>query len=259
MKDSTATRLTTTSLLSGRVSCRMNSVMLFPSGIVIVIWASYLASVSVHASCLQRTLIASASIHHSRQRRTKDTPFSPSTPLNVRRRAATSSTSEADTLLVARRSRRTKGNIEQSTASASTAILGASVESPTATYKELTLIGKVVAGVVEITVVMAFDYILGFCGGYGLGTIWGLPNLVFRKGDSTSSSLMQEALSRLAGMHQRSTRWAKSWGGVNAVVGGFGVSARVLRGGVRDEWTDVFSSMAMGAFFARKSKHNKAN
>lgn len=116
--------------------------------------------------------------------------------------------------------------------------------------------GKIIAGAVEITVVTAFEYLTGFCSGYIIGSVWGLPGLVFAKKaldqETLSLGIWKTIAKRLVVMHQRSSRWATTWGGVSAAGAGFGILARVVRGGVEDEWTTVLSSMAMGAFFCRQ-------
>ena len=43
-----------------------------------------------------------------------------------------------------------------------------------------------------------------------------------------------------------------SWGELSAVFGGCRVAVKVLRNGQEDDWSSVLSSMAAGAFLARK-------
>jgi hypothetical protein len=43
-----------------------------------------------------------------------------------------------------------------------------------------------------------------------------------------------------------------SWGGMSATFAAARVGTKLLRGGREDEWNNVFSSMAAGAWFARK-------
>ena len=127
---------------------------------------------------------------------------------------------------------------------------------PQVSYADLGPIGRVVAGTVEVTVTTVLEFLTGFCGGYFLGTVTDLPRLFFRSTAAAAEAqqqrtLLQEASRRLARMHGKSTRWAKSWGGISAAFGGFGVLVKVVRNGKEDEWNTVLSSMAAGAYFGR--------
>ena len=104
-------------------------------------------------------------------------------------------------------------------------------------FSDLSLFGKVVAGVTEMTLVCVFDYLSGFAMAYAAGALFGFPKF-FQ--DQTVGQ-----------WHGRNRRWGHSWGSISAVVGGTNVAARVVRGGKEDEWTSVLSSMAMGAFWRR--------
>jgi hypothetical protein len=107
------------------------------------------------------------------------------------------------------------------------------LEDPIVTYKDLTPLGRAVAGTVEVVVTTLSEYLTGFVGGYVLGTATDIPRLLFLR------------------MHTKSFRWARNWGGVSAAFGCFRVAAKVARGGKEDEWTTILSSMAAGAYFAR--------
>ncbi|KAL7557143.1 hypothetical protein ACA910_002425 [Epithemia clementina (nom. ined.)] len=231
------------------------SANLFFSELILVIWLCCLADVTVSASSLQRSIIASASIQHKRQQRIGHLPYSSFTSPSCgrRRRVGGSRRTDSAIILAAKRGRRSSENSFKSSEAAPTDSISGPSDAPPTSYKDLSLTGKFIAGVVEVSVVALLDYVIGFFGGYVVGTVCGLPGLAFGKGGDISSNLMQTASRRLSEMHQRSFRWATGWGGVNAVVGGFGTSARILRGGVDDEWTSVLSSMALGAFFCRKN------
>lgn len=124
-------------------------------------------------------------------------------------------------------------------------------------YDDLTIFGRVIAGVVEIATTVAMEYCTGFLSGYLLGSVTGLPALLTKRAASDVGSTMQslsmwkELAGRTARMHGKSVPWAKSWGSISAAFGGFRVGVRVVRNGKEDEWNTVFSSMAAGAYFAR--------
>lgn len=123
-----------------------------------------------------------------------------------------------------------------------------------ATYAQLGPVGKVVAGTLEITVSTLLEFLSGFCGGYLLGTVTGLPAFVTKPVTPATSSFWQQFQRRAVRMHGKSARWGTSWGGISAAFGGFRVTTKVLRGGKEDEWSTILSSMAAGAFFARKGE-----
>ena len=130
-----------------------------------------------------------------------------------------------------------------------------SVDEAAEEYAQLGLVGKIVAGTIEITLATLLEYISGYVGGYALGTLTGLPAFLTKPvtdpADATRHFWAQ--VSHRAGrMHGKSNRWARSWAGISAAFGGFRVATRVLRDGKEDEWSTVFSSMAAGAYFARK-------
>ena len=120
-------------------------------------------------------------------------------------------------------------------------------------YSQLGPVGKCVAGTTEIAVSTCMEYITGFMGGYVLGSITDFPRFAFKQVDPSQKNnpFFKELGQRYGRMHQKSFRWAKSWGGISAAFGGFRIATRVIRGGKEDEWNTVFSSAAAGAFFAR--------
>jgi hypothetical protein len=126
------------------------------------------------------------------------------------------------------------------------------LEDPIVTYKDLTPLGRAVAGTVEVVVTTLSEYLTGFVGGYVLGTATDIPRLLFRRVDPQArQALLKEMSGRCLRMHTKSFRWARNWGGVSAAFGCFRVAAKVARGGKEDEWTTILSSMAAGAYFAR--------
>lgn len=129
------------------------------------------------------------------------------------------------------------------------------------TYSDLGLVGKLVAGTLEIVLVTLIEYATGFIGGYVLGTVTDVPRLLFQKANLQQSvvrpQLWTEASHRLLRLHGKSMNWATSWGGISAAFGGFRVGVKVLRGNVEDDWNTVLSSIAAGAYFARAGKSLK--
>lgn len=124
---------------------------------------------------------------------------------------------------------------------------------PIISYDDLGLLGKLVAGTVELTLTTLIEFASGFVGGYFLGTLTDVPRLLFRPMESppTRPTFFREFSGRLNRMHGKSFRWATSWGGISAAFGGFRVLAKLVRGGKEDEWSNILSSMAAGAYFAR--------
>jgi len=128
-----------------------------------------------------------------------------------------------------------------------------SVESPYASYQELGVLGRVVAGTVETAITSLMEFLTGFVGGYLLGTITDTPRFLFRPTNpEAAKSLLNESLQRFSRMHEKSMRWGKSWGSISATFAGCTVLVRVLRNGKSDEWTATLSSCAAGMFFSRK-------
>ena len=125
-------------------------------------------------------------------------------------------------------------------------------------FDELGPVGKVVAGTIEIAVSTVLEYISGLLGGYFLGTVTGIPALLTKpvqQQQAARNVFWTQFQQRMGRMHGRSTSWARNWAGISAAFGGFRVTTKVLRGGKEDEWSTVFSSMAAGAFFARKGTY----
>ena len=136
-------------------------------------------------------------------------------------------------------------------------------EEKEAAWQELGPIGKFIAGTIEIILSTAIEYAGGYVSGYALGTVMGLPAFLFKSTTTTSQGggaaahhhhdyFWNQVRQRTARLHGKSHRWAASWAGISAAFGGFRVATKVLRGGKQDEWSTVFSSMAAGAWFARK-------
>ena len=125
---------------------------------------------------------------------------------------------------------------------------------PPLTYADLTPLGKLVAGSIEVGVATGMEYVSGFLGGYVIGTLTDIPRLLTQGIQPAPQSWQSETLQRFGRMHGKSLSWAKTWGGVSAVFGGFRVATKVARNGIEDEWNNVISSMAAGAYFTRKGK-----
>jgi hypothetical protein len=123
---------------------------------------------------------------------------------------------------------------------------------PVVSFNDLNPIGKVVAGATQIAVTTVLEYAQGFFGGLALGTAVGFPGLLFRPIEPGVSQLfMTEMKGRMGRMNSRSLTWAKSWGSISAAFGGFKIAVKVIRNGKEDEWNQILSSAAAGAFFAR--------
>ena len=129
------------------------------------------------------------------------------------------------------------------------------VEVPQIDANEFGPIGKVVFGVTQIAVTCIMEGCTGFLIGLVAGTLVGTPGLLFRPLEpGVPKVFMTEVKGRLSRMNTRSINWGKSWGGINAVFGGCGVTIRVIRGDKQDAWNNIFSTAAAGAFFSRAGK-----
>lgn len=124
------------------------------------------------------------------------------------------------------------------------------------TYQDLTPFGRFVAGTVEVALVTIFEYMSGLVGGYVIGSVVGSYGLFFRPLDTEiRQPFFKEVSGRFLRMNNKSVRWGRSWGGISAAFGGFRVASKVVRGGVNDEWNNLFGTMAAGAFFSRARKY----
>lgn len=154
------------------------------------------------------------------------------------------------TALVARRKKETKKLPEPA--------LEPSPPVPDVSFDDLGPIGKTVAGVTQVCVSTLLEYCSGFAGGFSLGSVVGLPGLLFRPMEpGVPQMLKTEFAGRLGRMNTRSMSWAKNWGGISAAFGGFKVAIKVVRNGKEDAWNQILSSAAAGAFFARAGKFSR--
>jgi len=120
-------------------------------------------------------------------------------------------------------------------------------------YNDLGPIGKTVAGCTEIIFATVFEYCSGFMQGIMFGTLVSIPGFLFRPMQSgVRQAFKVEMMSRFTRMNTRSISWAKNFGSISAAFGGMNVAVKVLRNGEEDAWTQILSSAAAGAFFARK-------
>jgi Tim17/Tim22/Tim23/Pmp24 family len=118
------------------------------------------------------------------------------------------------------------------------------------TYDDLGLLGKTVAGVVQIVMAIAIDYCTSFITGYCLGAVVrGIPELARR--NAVRSTFWKEVTGRTGRMHGKGMNWGKSFGSISATFAGFQTTVKVVRSGKEDKWTSIISSMAAGAYFAR--------
>jgi hypothetical protein len=81
------------------------------------------------------------------------------------------------------------------------------------TYRDLSPLGKLVAGTVEIGIATIVEYMTGFMGGYVIGTVTDIPRLLFRSVETGSPeqqlTLWQEVSQRTMRMNNKSFKWAK--------------------------------------------------
>jgi hypothetical protein len=190
-------------------------------------------------SLLLALSLSSAAVYPSRHYSVANIPFQKV----GRRRGSSVGRSTADYPLCRGTNQRLDSAHLVSTASPQTAL---------PTYRDLTPLGRVVAGTVEIAIVTATDFISGLMGGYVLGTLTDVPRLLFRPLDpQVQQPFWNEFSGRCMRLHSKSAKWGKNWASISATFGCTRVAVKVIRGGTEDEWNTIFSSMAAGAFFAR--------
>jgi hypothetical protein len=127
---------------------------------------------------------------------------------------------------------------------------------PDVSFDDLGPVGKAVAGVTQVAVTTLMEYCSGFFAGLVLGTVVGLPVFLFKPLEPGVSNLLRtEMTGRFVRMNTKSLLWGRSWGGISAAFGGFKVAVTVVRNGKQDDWNQILSSAAAGAFFARTGKY----
>ena len=125
-------------------------------------------------------------------------------------------------------------------------------------YDDLTWLGWGIAAAVEIGFTVLIEYATGFIGGYFLGSLADIPRFLRTPSGSTTNqqqrAFWNEFLSRAGRTNAKAVQWGSSWAGISAAFGGIDVAVRVARHGKRDEWNTILSSVAAGAWFARKGE-----
>jgi hypothetical protein len=118
-------------------------------------------------------------------------------------------------------------------------------------FKDLSFGGKIVAGGWSIGSTLVRQYIGGFLVGYFLGSVRGIPHLLFKKEGLMGTPFREEIPMRLSRWTGKAIRWGSNWGPTCAAFGGFDATVVVLRNGAQDEINLVLSSAAAAAFYAR--------
>jgi hypothetical protein len=195
-------------------------------------------------ACFHRTAAANSALYYNHWNLPT---YSSTTSTRSRRSRAIPSDNLFKSVLVSRKGKR-KAHVTEKEPIGVTS----PPEIPVVSFDDLGPVGKAVAGVTQITVTTLLEYCSGFFAGYFLGTVVGTPGLLFRPMEKgVPKMLMAEAKGRLGRMNSRSMTWATGWGGISAAFGGFKVVVRVIRNGKEDDWNQILSSAAAGAFFAR--------
>jgi hypothetical protein len=174
---------------------------------------------------------------------------SPSSSRSRRSRLSVSQQDYAVATLVARREKKsTKIKSRQ-------VVAEAPPQAPDISFADLGPVGRVVAGITQIATTTAMEYCSGFFAGLFLGTAAGVPGFLFRPlTPEAPKMILTELGGRFGRMNARSLKWGRSWGGISAAFGGFKVAVSVIRDGKEDDWNQILSSAAAGAFFARTGK-----
>lgn len=110
--------------------------------------------------------------------------------------------------------------------------------------REPTVVEQVLLGGFIIGGTTVMEYVSGFIGGFCLGTICGVPGMVYSKEGLKMGQ-------RFSNMNARSMRWAKTWAPISAVFGGCDAATRIIRNNKKDQWNTIISSAAAGAYFSR--------
>lgn len=118
-------------------------------------------------------------------------------------------------------------------------------------FKDLSLGGKIVAGGWSIGRTLVQQYIGGFVFGYFLGSLRGIPHLLFKKEGLMGTPFLEEIPMRFSRWTGKAFRWGCTWGPITAAFGTMDATIVVLRNGVQDNINLYLSSAAAGAFYAR--------
>lgn len=97
-------------------------------------------------------------------------------------------------------------------------------------------------------------YVVGFCAGYAVGALVGLPALLFRPSPTTASLTVptsREINNRLRRINIQSLQWGQSLGEVWGIFKGCDTAVRFIRYPKQDEWNYVFGCASAGALSAR--------
>lgn len=110
--------------------------------------------------------------------------------------------------------------------------------------REANVVEKFLIGSVIVAGTTAMEYASGFMGAFVLGTLRGMPGLVYSKEGLTMGQ-------RFSNMNARSMRWGKTWAPISAVFGGSDAATRIIRNNKNDQWNTIISSAVAGAYFSR--------
>ena len=96
-------------------------------------------------------------------------------------------------------------------------------------------------------------YAIGFCAGYAVGSLVGIPAFLFRPTTSpgVTEPISREINYRLSRMNVRSLRWGQSLGEVLGIFKGCDTAVRLIRYPKQDEWNYVYGCASAGALLAR--------
>ena len=167
--------------------------------------------------------------------------------------------------------------------------LSSSSSTTTTPTMELSVLGTIVAGTVEIATATVMNYITGYVTGYVMGTIIGIPQSVWQHHRTTSGSTTPKMMMMLpksssssvffppqwmSTIHHKShVQYGRKWGNVSGIFGGCRTLVTVVRRPFQyhpaaetttrssssisllqqqhDKWNDITSSVLAGALLAR--------
>lgn len=127
-------------------------------------------------------------------------------------------------------------------------------------FDKMSSSGRLYLGTIRIVKDTFKNYILGFCTGYAVGALVGLPTLLLRPaGTSAAQPLTVEVQSRLARMNVKSLRWALWLGEVLGAFKGCNAAVCLIRHPKQDVWNEVFGCATAGAMLTRNRESNKVD
>jgi hypothetical protein len=115
---------------------------------------------------------------------------------------------------------------------------------------------RVLRGTLRVLTDTLGDYIIGFCAGYAIGTVVGIPTFLFRPaGSGPYKMLSTEIKGRMGRLNVRSLQWALGLGEIVGTFRGCDTALHLIRYPKRDRWNQVYGCASAGAILARNREY----